>query len=178
MPARQRWECLAWTALALAAAVAMEATGPGGALSFRLRLPAIIALAGGTWCAARWRRRVVVTSEEVIVRSLLRTRRVPRDRAMCTTARGTGRFLARARRAQGRGRRRPPATIMTPWVVATGMMVLALLTARVLLAAPHLAGAMIAVSAAVCLLALAASVGADRPPAARRRARRPRSLPG
>jgi hypothetical protein len=143
-PARQRFSCLIWTLLLLGGAVAMVAAGPPEPVSFRLRLPLIVLVGGGTWCAARWRRRVTVTADEVIVRTLLRTRRVPLSRAMCCTALGT--------RRHGR----LPVPMVTPWLVVTATLGVAVATVKVLTDYPQLIGAMLAGGAALCLAALGA----------------------
>jgi hypothetical protein len=160
-PSRQRLSCLAWTLLLLGGAVAMVATGPDEPVSFRLRLPLIVLTAGGTWCAARWRRRVTVTADEVIVQTLLRTRRIPRSQIMCGTALGTGLFIARAQ--GGRRRQSAPAPMVTPWLVLMATLGVALTTAKVLTQYPQFTGAMLAAGAAMCLAALGACLRPSRP---------------
>ena len=78
-PAWQRASCLIWTILALCVAITLVLTGPDVPVTFGMRLPLTILGCGGAWCAARWRRRVTVTTDAVIVRGLLRTKRIPRS---------------------------------------------------------------------------------------------------
>jgi hypothetical protein len=162
-PRRQRVACLLWTVLALAAAVAMEVTGPPVPESFGMRLPLIVLAGGGAWCAARWRRRVTVTADAVTVRTLLRTRRIPRAAAMCSTALGTSLFIARSQRRL----MRLPVTMATPWLVVTATLGVAMTTAQLLTEYPRLAGALLAGAAAACLTALGACLPLDRLAAAR-----------
>ena len=161
-PRRRRLACLLWTVLAFAAAVAIEATGPPVPESFGMRLPLLALFGGGMWCAARWRWRVTVTADAVTVRTLWRTRRIPHPTAMCSTALGTGLFIARA---QGpcflghrllRGLRRPQVTIATPWLVVTATLGVATATVKVLTEHPQLTGGLLAGGAAVLLATLGA----------------------
>jgi hypothetical protein len=156
-PAWQRVSCLAWTVLAMCAAVMLVLTGPHVSVTFGMRLPLVILGCGGTWCAARWRRRVTVTTDEVIVRGLLRTRRTPRSARLCSTALGTGLFIARAQR-------RPPVPMLTPWLVLTATLGVVLATAKILSDYPQLTGALLAGGAAVCVAALAAGFRLGRDP--------------
>jgi hypothetical protein len=155
-PAWQRASCLAWTALALGAAITIVLTGPDVAVAFGMRLPLIVFGFGATWCATRWRRRVTVTTEEVIVRGLLRTRRVPRSALMCSTALGTSLFIARVQR------RRRPVPMLTPWLVLTATLGVVLITVKVLSEHPQLTGTLFTGGAAVCITALAVAFRADR----------------
>jgi hypothetical protein len=159
-PARRRWSCIAWSVLALLAAIAIEVTGPQRPVAFGLRLPLIVAGCGGLWCAARWRRQVAVTATEVVVRTMLRTRRIPHGA-------GGAEVIARAR--DGRvlpGRLRVPAPsavpMMTPCLMMSATMIVALGCAKILTVAPRMSGALIAVSAAVCVAALAPCLRLDR----------------
>jgi hypothetical protein len=162
-PARQRLACLIWTLLGLGAAITVEAAGPDRPVAFCMRLPLLVLAAGGTWCAARWRRRVIVTADEVIVRTLVRTRRVPWAAAMCSTALGTGMFIARAQRPRARrGGRGAAAPLVTPWLVLTATLGVATLTVKVLVMHPQFADALLATGVAVCCLTLAACVLLDR----------------
>jgi hypothetical protein len=175
MPGRRRLSCIAWSLLALAAAIALEVTGPQRPVAFSVRLPLIVAVGSGLWCAARWRRQVIVTTAEVVVRTLLRTRRVPY---------GTAAAEVIARAASGLvlpGWLRIPAPsavpMMSPCLVMSAALVVALGTAKILSVAPEMSGALVAVSAGACLVALAACLRLDRDrpreaPAGRARARR------
>jgi hypothetical protein len=122
-----------------------------------MRLPLLVLLAGGVWCGARWRWRVTVTEHDVTVRTLWRTRRMPRPVAMCTTALGTGLFIARAQgRRQLRSSTQSPVIIATPWVVVTSTLGVAMLTVKVLTEHPELAGGLLAGGAAIVLATLGA----------------------
>ena len=67
----------ALTLLAVGLAIVVVATGPAEAVSYEMRLPLLI-LAGGILVnAAEWRRRVCITPDEVLVRTPVRTRRIP-----------------------------------------------------------------------------------------------------
>jgi hypothetical protein len=156
VPAWQRASCLAWTVLALCVAIALVLTGPREAVTFGMRLPLMVFGFGGTWCAARWRRRVTVTTDEVIVRGLLRTRRVPRSARLCSTALGTSLFIAQVQR------RRQPVTLLTPWLALTATLGVVVATVKVLSDHPQLAGALFAGGAAICLTALALCFRVDR----------------
>jgi hypothetical protein len=124
-----------------------------------MRLPLLVLLGGGVWCAARWRWRVTVTAEAVTVRTLWRTRRIPRPTGMCSTALGTGLFIAKAQglRLLG-GIARPSAPIATPWLVVSATLGVAMLTLKVLTEHPQLIGGLLAGGAAVSLATLGAWV--------------------
>jgi len=166
-PARRRWSCVAWSLLALAAAIAVEVTGPQRPVTFSMRLPLIVAACGALWCAARWRRQVVVTTAEVAVRTLVRTRRLTHGAAAAEA-------IARAdhgRRLPGRLRIPVPSGVpmMTPCLVMSSALVVALGTAKVLSVAPRMSAVLVALSAAACIAALAACFRfdrGDRPPKA------------
>jgi hypothetical protein len=155
-PASQRVSCLAWTVLALCGAITLVLSGPHVAVTFGMRLPLIVLGFGGTWCAARWRRRVTVTTDEVIVRGLLRTRRVPRSARLCSSALGTSLFIARVQR------RRRPVPLLTPWLALTATLGVVVATVKVLSDHPQLAGALFAGGAAICVTALALCFRVDR----------------
>lgn len=155
-PARQRASCLTWTVLALCVAITLVLTGPHVSASFGMRLPLIVLGCGGTWCTARWRRRVTVTTDEVIVRGLLRTRRIPRSARLCSTAMGTSVFIARVQR------QRRPVPMLTPWLVLTATLGVVVATMKILSDHPELNGALFAGGAAVCLTALAVCFRVDR----------------
>ena len=155
-PASQRASCLAWTTLALCAAIMLVLTGPHVAVTFGMRLPLMVLGVGGTWCAARWRRQVTVTTDEVIVRGLLRIRRVPRSARLCSTALGTSLFIARVQR------RWRPVPLLTPWLALTATLGVVVGTVKVLSDHPQLAGALFAGGAAICVTALALCFRVDR----------------
>lgn len=155
-PAWQRASCLTWTALALCAAITLVLTGPPVPVTFGMRLPLVVLGCGGAWCAARWQRRVTVTTDEVIVRGLLRTRRVPRSARLCSTALGTSLFIARVQR------RRRPVPILTPWLVLTATLGVVVTTVKILTEHPQLNGALFAGGAAICVMALAVCLRTDR----------------
>lgn len=168
-PGRRRFSCIAWSVLALLAAIAVEVTGPRRPVTFSLRLPLIVLFCGALWCATRWRRRVVVTTDEVLIRTLVRTRRIRHSAAgagsRCVTAVGTGLFIARARGGPvARARFPVPSAVpmMTPCLIMTAGLIVALATAKMLTVAPRMSGPLIAVSAAVCVTALAACFRLDR----------------
>jgi hypothetical protein len=121
-----------------------------------MRLPLVVLGCGGTWCAARWRRRVTVTTDEVIVRGLLRTRRIPRSARLCSTTLGTSLFIARVQR------RRRPVPMMTPWLVLTATLGVVVTTVKILSEHPQLDAALFAGGAAICVTALAVCLRADR----------------
>ena len=127
-----------------------------------MRLPLLVLLAGGIWCGARWRWRVTVTEHAVTVRTLWRTRRMPRPAAMCSTALGTGLFIARAqdprfrRHCTPRSQPRSPVMIATPWAVVTATLGVAMLTVKVLTEHPELSGGLLAGGAAIILATLGA----------------------
>ncbi len=73
--ARRRVTILALTLLAVGAAIALVATGPPGPVTYDMRLPLLVLAIGALANAAPWRRRVCITPDEVVVRTLLRTRR-------------------------------------------------------------------------------------------------------
>lgn len=160
MPARRRWSCIAWSLFALAAAIAVEVTGPQRSVAFSMKLPLIVAVCGALWCAARWRRQVVVTTAEVAVRTLVRTRRMTHGAAAAEA-------IARAdhgRVLPGRLRIPVPSAVpmMSPCLVMSSALVVALGTAKVLSVAPRMSGVLVALSAAACIAALAACFRFDR----------------
>lgn len=92
--ARRRVTAAALTALAVALAIAVVATGPPEPVTYLLRLP-LLALAGGALgSAVQWRRRVSVTPDEVVLRGLVRVRRIP-VRAVARVERDGGRVTLR-----------------------------------------------------------------------------------
>jgi peptidoglycan/LPS O-acetylase OafA/YrhL len=99
---------------------------------------------------------VTVTTDEVIVRGLLRTRRIPRSARLCSTALGTSLFIARVQR------RRRPVPMLTPWLVLTATLGVVVTTVKILSDYPQLEGALFAGGAAICVAALAVCFLADR----------------
>lgn len=181
-PGRGRLSCIAWSLVALSVAIALEVTGPQRPVAFSMRLPLIVAGCGGLWCAVRWRRQVVVTTADVAVRSLLRTRRIPHGAAAAgVIARAQGGLVL-----PGRVRMRVPSAVpmMTPCLVMSAALVAALGTAKILTVAPWMSGALVAVSAGACVGALAACLRPDRgdrpreAPAGAARARRGLGISG
>lgn len=136
-PATRRYSCLALAAAAVALAIAVVVTGPSRSAAFNLRLPMVVLALGTLWNAALWRRRVIVTSDQMIVRGLLRTRRIPLS--------GDG-------PPADPGLTRPPVPMATPWLILTGTVGVAALTIKGLTAQPELAGSVLAVAAAACCL--------------------------
>ncbi len=74
---RRRVAVLALTLLAAGLAVAVVATGPPEPVSYDIRLPLLVLAGGALVNAAQLRRRVGITPEELVLRTLLRTRRIP-----------------------------------------------------------------------------------------------------
>jgi hypothetical protein len=122
-------------------------TGPSRSAAFDARLPLVVLALGALWNAALWRRRVIVTSDQMIVRGLLRTRRIPLS--------GDG-------PPADPGLARPSVPMATPWLILTGTAGVAALTIKGLTAQPELAGAALAVAAAVCCLSLGVCVLRER----------------
>jgi hypothetical protein len=142
--AARRYGCLALTAAAVAVAVAVVVTGPPRPVAFDVRLPLVVLALGALRAAALWRRRVIVAPGELVVRSLLRTRRVPLGGDGADTgpelAAGPGLFAS--------------VPMATPWLILTATAGIAALTIRGLTERPALAGAVLAGGIAVCLLSL------------------------
>ena len=159
-PGRRRLSCIAWSLVALLAAIAIEVTGPQRPVAFSMRLPLIVAALGGLWCAARWRRQVTVTTAAVVVRTLLGTRRVPHGAPAAEV-------IALAEAGQvlpGRMRMPAPSAVpmMTPCMVMSAALMVAMGTAKALTVAPRMSGALVAVGAGACVGALAACFRLDR----------------
>lgn len=141
-PTARRYGCLALAATAVALAIAVVVTGPPRSVAFDTRLPLVVLVLGTLWNAALWRQRVIVTSDQMIVRGLLRTRRIPLS--------------------DGSGPASRPVPMATPWLILTGTAGVAALTIKGLTAQPELAGAALAVGAAVCCLSLGACLLRER----------------
>jgi hypothetical protein len=159
-PLRRRLSCIAWSLLALLVAIAIEVTGPQRPVAFSVRLPLLVGVCGALWCAGRWRRQVVVTTAEVVIRTLLRTRRLTHGAAAAEAiARAEG-----GRVLLGRMRVPVPSAVpmMTPCLVMSAALVVALGTAKILTVAPRMSAALVAVSAGACVAALTACFRLDR----------------
>lgn len=93
-PARRRVTVLALTLLAVGLAIAVVATGPPAPVTYTMRLPLLILAGGALVNAAQWRRRACITPDEVVLRTLVRTRRIPLL-AVATAERDGGRVTIR-----------------------------------------------------------------------------------
>lgn len=76
-PARRRVTVLVLTLLAAGLAIVIVATGPAEPVTYGMRLPLLVLAGGALVNAAQWRRRVCISPHEVILRTLVRTRRIP-----------------------------------------------------------------------------------------------------
>jgi hypothetical protein len=74
---RRRAAVAALALLAFGLAVAFIGTAPPAPFADDVPLPLLVLVGGTLVAAAQWRRLVSVTSEEVIVRTMVRTRRIP-----------------------------------------------------------------------------------------------------
>jgi hypothetical protein len=74
---RRRVTVSAVTLLAVGLAIAIVATGPAEPVTYGMRLPLLVLAGGALVNAAQWRRRVYITPDEVVLRTLARTRRIP-----------------------------------------------------------------------------------------------------
>jgi hypothetical protein len=74
---RRRVTGLALTLLAVGLAIAVVATGPPGPVTYGMRLPLLVLAGGALMNAAQWRRRVCITPDEVVLRTLVRLRKIP-----------------------------------------------------------------------------------------------------
>ena len=72
----RRLSGLAIAAGAEAVAIAIVVSGPRESLGFSMRLPLLVLAIGGIAVAARWRRLIVIRRDELVVRTLARTRRI------------------------------------------------------------------------------------------------------
>jgi hypothetical protein len=75
--ARRRVTVLTLTLLAVGLAIAVVVTGPPGPVTYEMRLPLLVLACGVPVNAIQWRRRVCVTPGEVVLRTVVRTRRIP-----------------------------------------------------------------------------------------------------
>jgi hypothetical protein len=76
-PARRRVAAAALALLAVGLAIAVVVTGPPGPVTYEMRLPLLVLAGGALVSAAQWRRMVCITADEVVLRTLVRTRRIP-----------------------------------------------------------------------------------------------------
>jgi hypothetical protein len=74
---RRRATVLTLTLLAVGLAVAVVATGPRVPVTYGMRLPLLVLAGGALMNAVQWRRRVCITPDEVVLRTLVRSRQVP-----------------------------------------------------------------------------------------------------
>jgi len=93
-PVRRRATVLALTLVAVGLAIAVVATGPPLPVTYAMRLPLLVLAGGALANAAQWRRRVCITPDEVVLRTLVRTRRVPLS-AVATAETDGGRVTLR-----------------------------------------------------------------------------------
>jgi hypothetical protein len=75
--ARRRVTISALTLLAVGLAIAVVATGPPGPVTYDMRLPLLVLAGGALVNAVQWRRRVCITPDEVVLRTLVRIRGIP-----------------------------------------------------------------------------------------------------
>jgi len=68
---------MALTLLAVGLAIAVVATGPPGPVTYDMRLPLLVLAGGALMNATQWRRRVCITPDEVVLRTLIRSRAIP-----------------------------------------------------------------------------------------------------
>jgi Bacterial PH domain len=157
--ARRRVTVLALTLLAAGLGIAVVGTEPPGPVSYDMRLPLLILAGGALVNAVQWRRRVCITPDEVVLRTLIRTRRIPLpaiDRAETDDGRVTIRMLS-GRKAVVRAITDPsaaddfvnalvtaagpaacrvvgapsvPVPMATPWLIMTSTVGVAVLAAK------------------------------------------------
>jgi hypothetical protein len=181
--ARRRVTVSALTLLAVGLAIAVVATGPAEPVSYGIRLPLLVLAAGALVNAAQWRRRVCITPEDLILRTLLRTRRIPLPAVASVAADGshvTIRTLS-GRKAVVRAVTGPsaagdladavvtaagpaaslaagppsaPVPMATPWLITLAAAGAALLAAEGYTADPALVTAALGAGTVVCFAAL------------------------
>jgi hypothetical protein len=182
-PARRRITVLALTLLAVALAIAVVATAPPRPLAYDMRLPLLVLACGALANAVQWRRMVSITPHEVVVRTLLRTRRIPLP-AIARAETGGGRvtiYTLNGRKAVVRAITDPsaaddlanaivsaagplayvavdvpsePVPMATPWLIMLSTAGVALLTAKGFAADPALATAALGAGTIMCCMAL------------------------
>ena len=188
--ARRRATVFALTLLAVALGIAVVGTEPPGPVTYDMRLPVLILAGGALVNAVQWRRRVCITPDEVVLRTLIRTRRIPLravDRAETDDGRVTIRMLS-GRKAVVRAVTDPaaadgfvtalvtaagpaacrvvgapavPVPIATPWLIMTSTVGVAVLTAEGFAADPALVTAVLG-AGTVTLCAVWARLGSSR----------------
>jgi hypothetical protein len=196
--ARRRVAVLVLTLLAVGLAIAVVATGPPGPVSYDMRLPLLVLAGGALANAVQWRRRVCITPDEVVLRTLVRIRRIP----LCTVARvETDGCRVTIRMLSGRkavvravtdpsaggdlaeavvsaagpaarlavGTPSEPVPMATPWLIMLLTVGVALLTARGFVANPALVTT--AVLGAGAVLSVSVTAAARRRPVGRPQAR-------
>jgi len=157
---RRRANVAALALLAFGLAVAFIATAPPAPFADDLPLPLLVLAGSALAAAAQWRRRVSVTPEEVIVRTLVRTRRIPLHAVACVATDGRhvmirlaggGRAVIRSVTGQsaaddlanalvaGAGPQArltddlaAPAPMLTPWLISLLMVCVAVAAANLL----------------------------------------------
>jgi hypothetical protein len=189
-PARRRVTVVALTLLAVGLAIALVTTGPPVPVTYDMRLPLLILAGGALVNAAQWRRRACITPDEVVLRSLIRTRRIPL-RAVAGAETDGGRVTIRmlsgrkavvravtdpsaaddfvtalvtaARPAACRAVGTPAATVpmATPWLIMPLTVGVAVLTAKGFAADPALVAAGLG-AGTVALCAVWAGAGSSR----------------
>jgi hypothetical protein len=189
-PARRRATVFALTLLAVALGIAVVGTEPPGPVTYDMRLPLLILAGGALVNTVQWRRRVCITRDEVVLRTLIRTRRIPLravDRAETDDGRVTIRMLS-GRRAVVRAVTDPaaaddfvnalvtaagpaacrvvaapavPVPMATPWLIMTSTVGVAVLTAEGFAADPALVTAVLG-AGTVTLCAVWARLGSSR----------------
>lgn len=185
-PARRRIAVLVLTLLAVGLAIAVVATGPPRPLAYDMRLPLLVLAGGALVNAVQWRRRVSITPYEVVVRTLLRTRRIPLPAVARAETHG-GRvtiYTLNGRKAVVRAITDPsaaddlanavvgaagplayvavdvpsaPVPMATPWLMMLSTAGVALLTAKGFAADPALAAAALGAGTITCCMALGSS---------------------
>jgi hypothetical protein len=150
--ATRRYSCLALTTAAVAVAVAVVVTGPPRPVAFDVRLPLVVLALGALRAAALWRRRVIAAPGELVVRSLLRTRRIP----LANDGVPAGPELAAGPGIPG------SVPMVTPWLVLTATAGIAALTIRGLTERPALASVVLTGGIAVCFLSLGGYLLSER----------------
>ena len=183
--ARRRVTVLALTLLAVGLAVAIVAAGPAEPATYGMRLPLLVLAVSMFVNAVQWRRKVHITRDEVVLRTLVRTRRIPLTavarvetdgcrvtirtldgrRAVVRTAAGPSRtddladavVSAAGPAACLADTPSAPAQIATPWVIMLSAVGAALLGAEAYAAYPALVTAALGAGTIVVCCALGSS---------------------